>query len=112
MNDRPNKNPEVVEGRAYIIGREGHIYLNDDTVSKHHAEIKIENGKIFLRDLNSTNGTFLIKNRSLVRFEQGNLHPVQRRIAGIVPVDQPIAIGSKIYTPRQLLKAIKFFGAG
>ena len=101
MNDRPNKNPEVVEGRAYIIGREGHIYLNDDTVSKHHAEIKIENGKIFLRDLDSTNGTFLVKNNSLVRFEQGNLHP-----------DQPVAIGSKVYTPRQLLRAVKFFGAG
>ena len=48
-----------LESRTYIIGREGHIYINDPTVSKQHAEIQIINGEVYLRDLDSTNGTFL-----------------------------------------------------
>ena len=47
-----------LENRTYIIGREGHIYINDPTVSKQHAEIQIINGEVYLRDLGSTNGTF------------------------------------------------------
>ena len=55
-----------MESRTYIIGREGHIFLNDKTVSKQHAEIQIMNGEIYLRDLESTNGTYLVKNNRLV----------------------------------------------
>ena len=67
-----------MEGRTYTIGREGHIYIDSPRVSKYHAEIKIRNGRIFLRDLNSTNGTYLVKNKKLVYFEEGyvNLHQV------------------------------------
>ena len=69
---------KFMEGRTYTIGREGHIYIDSPRVSKYHAEIKIRNGRIFLRDLNSTNGTYLVKNKKLVYFEEGyvNLHQV------------------------------------
>ncbi len=69
---------KLMEGRTYTIGREGHIYIDSPRVSKYHAEIKIRNGRIFLRDLNSTNGTYLVKNKKLVYFEEGyvNLHQV------------------------------------
>ncbi len=30
-----------IQNKTYIIGREGHIYVNDPTVSKQHAEIRI-----------------------------------------------------------------------
>jgi hypothetical protein len=46
------------------LGREGHIYIDSPTVSKRHAEIKITNGKIYRRDLDSTNGTFLNRKKS------------------------------------------------
>ena len=56
------------ETQTYIIGREGHIYLSDISVSRQHAEITFRDGKILLRDLNSTNGVFMIKNKVLTVF--------------------------------------------
>ena len=58
MNDKRRANLERMEGRTFILGREGHIYIDSPTASKHHAEICIEDGKVILRDLKSTNGTF------------------------------------------------------
>ena len=88
------------ENRTYIIGREGHIYINDATVSKQHAEIKIINGEVYLRDLNSTNGTFLIKNNRLVPFHEG-----------YVQISQPIVLGNRQYTIQSLLKIAGAFAA-
>ncbi len=84
---------EHMESRTYIIGREGHIFLNDKTVSKQHAELQIMNGEIYLRDLQSTNGTYLVKNNRLVAFAEG-----------YVQLNQPVVIGSKQYTIRKLLE--------
>ena len=36
-----------LEGRSFIIGREGHIYLNHPAISKHHAEISVRKGQVF-----------------------------------------------------------------
>ena len=82
-----------MESRTYIIGREGHIYLDDKSVSKRHAEIQVMQGEIYLRDLNSTNGTYLVKNNRLVAFAEG-----------YVQIHQSIVIGSKQYTVRKLLE--------
>ena len=82
-----------MESRTYIIGREGHIFLNDKTVSKQHAELQIMNGEIYLRDLQSTNGTYLVKNNRLVAFAEG-----------YVQLSQPVVIGNKQYTIRKLLE--------
>ena len=92
MIDKLHLNLDIMEGRTFILGREGHIYIDSPTASKHHAEIKIKNGEIFLRDLNSTNGTFLLKNKTLVQFLEGYVNP-----------NQPIFIGSDTYVIQDLL---------
>ncbi len=91
---------ELMEGRTYIVGREGHIYIDSIFVSKQHAEIKIMNGRIYLRDLGSTNGTYLLKNNSLVYFEEGFVNPFQ-----------PIVIGNQKHTIQSLLAIVNSFVA-
>jgi len=84
-----------------IIGREGHIKIDDPTVSKKHAEIKIIDGEVYLRDLNSTNGTFLIKNKRLVPFKEG-----------YVQLNQMLVLGNQKYSVKELLKTGKATSAG
>ena len=100
MNDKPLANLELMEGRTFILGREGHIYIDAPTASKHHAEIRIENGKVILRDLKSTNGTFLLKNKTLIRFQEGVVDP-----------RQPIVIGRHSYVIQDLLAIASDFVA-
>ncbi len=77
MNNKLDIDLDLLEGRTFILGREGHIYIDSSRVSKHHAQLKIINGKIHLRDLNSTNGTYLVRNNKLVYFEKGFVNPLQ-----------------------------------
>ncbi len=100
MVDDNIKGVEEMESRTYVIGREGHIYISDPTVSKHHAELQVLNGEIYLRDLNSTNGTYLVKNNRLVPFGEG-----------YVRMQQAIVIGNHQYTIEQLLKIAGAFAA-
>ena len=100
MRTNLSVNIEQMEGRAFVIGREGHIYIDSTTASKHHAEISIRDGKIYLRDLDSTNGTFLLKNRMRVRFE-----------AGFVNLLQPVVIGGRIFVIKDLLAIANDFVA-
>lgn len=89
-----------VESRTYIIGREGHIYINDPSVSKQHAKIQVTNGEVYLTDLGSTNGTFLVKNDRLVPFKEG-----------YVQINQPIVLGNQHYTIKRLLEIAGAFAA-
>ncbi|MGD8349976.1 MAG: FHA domain-containing protein [Gammaproteobacteria bacterium] len=91
-NKKPGVNLEIIEGRSFIVGREGHIYIDSSTASKQHAEIRIIDGKVHLRDLDSTNGTYLVKDRGWVRFDRGFVDP-----------QQYIAIGGKIHVVMDLL---------
>jgi pSer/pThr/pTyr-binding forkhead associated (FHA) protein len=100
MDNTAGEEITKMENRTYIIGREGHIYVNDPTVSKRHAEIQILNGEVYLRDLGSTNGTFLIKNQRLVRF-----------VEGYVQFHQMIVLGNKQYSIKDLLKIAGAFAA-
>ena len=100
MKKNQSVNIELMEGRAFILGREGHIYIDSPTASKHHAEIRIKGGKIYLRDLKSTNGTFLLKSGTLVQFEQGFVNPLQ-----------PIVIGKHTYVIQDLLSIASDFVA-
>ena len=95
MNTDVNNNPGSVEGRTYIVGREGHIYLGDSSVSRQHAEIKFIDGKIRLRDLNSSNGIYVIKDKQAIRFKEG-----------FVSSHQPIVIGRKQCTVQSLLAVL------
>ncbi len=44
-----------------ILGRseDSHLALNDEWISRHHCQIWVEDGTIWVEDLKSTNGTFL-----------------------------------------------------
>jgi len=46
--------------------------------------MKIKNGRIYLRDLDSTNGTYLMENDSLVPFKEGYVSPSQPIVIGHV----------------------------
>ena len=99
MSNNLSKKFGLLDGQTYIIGREGdvfiddHIYINSPSVSRRHAAMKIKNGRIYLCDLDSTNGTYLIENDSLlVPFKEGYVSP-----------SQPIAIGNVKCTINSLL---------
>ncbi len=106
MSNRLGKDYGLIDGQTYIIGREGdvyiedHIYLNSSTVSRRHAAMKIKNERIWLRDLNSTNGTYLIENDSLVPFKEGYMSP-----------SQSIAIGEVKCTINRLLAIARVYSA-
>jgi pSer/pThr/pTyr-binding forkhead associated (FHA) protein len=95
MSNSLSKDLGLINGQTYIIGRRGHICIDSPAVSKHHAAIIIKNGRIYLRDLNSTNGTYLVNNDSLVNFEEGYVKP-----------NQPIVIGNVKCTVYSLLAFI------
>ena len=90
MSSSLSKDFGLLDGRTYIIGREGniyiedHIYINSPSVSRRHAAMKIKNGRIYLCDLDSTNGTYLIDNDSLVPFKEGYVSPAQPIVIGEV----------------------------
>ena len=90
MSNSLSKNLGLTEGRTYIISRkgpifmEGHIYINSPTVSSPHAELKIKNGRVYLRDLGSTNGIYLVDDDSLISFEEGYVNPNQPMMIGKV----------------------------
>jgi len=92
MRNSWSKGFGLVNGQTYIIGRKGDICIDSPAVSKHHAAIIIKNGRIYLRDLNSTNGTYLVNNDNLVNFEEGYVKP-----------NQPIVIGNVRCTVYTLL---------
>jgi pSer/pThr/pTyr-binding forkhead associated (FHA) protein len=92
MKTDPELNIDVLEGRTYILGRQGHIYLDSPVASKQHAEISIRDGKIYLRDLNSKNGIRVLENGKLVKFE-----------SGYVGLRQSIVIGKRTYVIQDLL---------
>jgi len=80
---------------------EGHIYINSPTVSRPHAELKIKNGRVYLRDLDSTNGIYIVDNDSLISFEEGYVKPNQPIVIGRVKctIQSLIAIAGIYITP-------------
>ena len=97
VDDLLTKQPGIIEGYAYIIGINGHIYLDDPAVSRQHADIRIFKGRIILRDLNSTNGLHLFKNGVFEKFKKGFVQP-----------EEQVLIGMKLYTPRDLFAKLGF----
>ena len=51
----------AIHGPRFMVGRDRncHLRLGSAMVSKHHASIELRDGRIFLRDLGSTNGTIV-----------------------------------------------------
>jgi len=90
MSSSLSKDLGLTEGQTYIISRkddvcmEGYIYLDSPTVSRPHAALKIKNGRVYLRDLGSTNGTYIVDNDGLISFEEGYVKPNQPMMIGEV----------------------------
>ena len=90
MSSSLSKEWGLTEGQTYIISRkgsvfmEGHIYLDSPTVSRPHAALKIKNERVYLRDLGSTNGIYILDDDSLVSFEEGYVKPNQTLLIGEV----------------------------
>ena len=85
----------LVDGQPYVIGREGHIYISDEYVSRRHAVIRLYKGKITLKDLGSGNGMYLFKNGKYVPFKRG-----------FVKEDDRVMLGRERYFVHELLERI------
>ena len=77
--ESPRLSPFPLETGVYILGRSSKcdLVLRNDTVSRRHAEITVRGTTLIVRDLGSSNGTFIegrrvvegsIRLRQLVRF--------------------------------------------
>jgi pSer/pThr/pTyr-binding forkhead associated (FHA) protein len=69
LNDGPNEAGR--NAAAFIV-------LDDITVSRHHAEFIVARGRLEIRDLGSTNGTYVNGKRA----ERSELHPGDEVIIG------------------------------
>ena len=58
----------ITVGRSQTAG----VYLDDKTLSREHTKFYVENGKLFVRDLESKNGTYL--NGTVIRNTQPLKH--------------------------------------
>jgi len=63
-----------MKNSAWSIGRTSanctHILLDNDTISSNHATLNYQNGKYYLVDNNSLNGTFLIDKNEKIYLNQ------------------------------------------
>jgi len=115
MSSSLSKELGLIGGQTYIISRKGlvcmedHIYINSPTVSRPHAELKIKNGRVFLRDLKSTNGIHIVADASLVRFEEGYVNPNQPIMIGKVgcTIQSLIAIAGVYSAPENITPDIE-----
>ena len=81
-----------MENKTYIIGRSGNIQLFDKTTSSRHAELVVLDNKLYLTDLDSTNGTFLMNQGIRERFKEG-----------YIDLEQTLSFGQHICTVRELI---------
>lgn len=88
-----------LRGTQLAMGRDPHcdVPLTDASVSRHHAELRVEEGKFHIIDLNSSNGTFV------------NGVPVSEAV--IRPGDQ-IRLGSQILALGRVVPGPTYIGTG
>ena len=82
-----------LEGRKFVIGRIGHIRIDDQTVSMNHAQITFTDGMIKLTDLGSTNGTYVEKYGKFVPCTEMYISAKTR-----------IMLGDSVYSVKSLLE--------
>ena len=81
-----------MESRTYVIGRRGNIQLFDKTTSARHAELVVIDNQMYLTDLDSTNGTYLMEQGKRRRFKEG-----------YISLDQTLSFGDQVCTVRELV---------
>ena len=89
-----------MDKKKYTIGRVGDVKLLDETVSRHHACIEVDGDKLYLRDLDSRNGTYELRDDELVPFT-----------AGPVTLDQFFAFGECVRGVAQMLRTAELEAA-
>ncbi|MEM9881994.1 MAG: FHA domain-containing protein [Planctomycetota bacterium] len=83
---------------AWVIGRDrGDLVLTDSRVSRRHAEVSVQNGVFVIRDLGSSNGTWVNGRRvaGLAELEQGDRIQVGRVTLLVGQVGGVVAAGSE-----------------
>jgi len=78
--------------KTYVIGRKGHIHMVHKTTSAQHAQLTIKKDSLYLADLDSTNGTYIVENGKRQRFTEG-----------YIKLDQLLSFGSNVCSVRELL---------
>jgi signal transduction histidine kinase len=90
---------------ASVLGREGSgIALNDRTVSRHHAEIRPDNGSWVLSDLQSANGTYVngVRVKKPVRLKHGDQIKMGSTLI-VYSSDQSMEKLSGLHIPRDMI---------
>ncbi len=82
----------IMENKTYIIGRRGSIQLFDKTTSSRHAKLVVLNNKMYLTDLDSTNGTYLVDQGKRKNFKEGYIN-----------IEQTLSFGDHVCTVRELI---------
>lgn len=75
LQDKVIKEFEIEEGERLIIGRgdDANVKIDNTAISRHHAALEIQNGKPFLQDLCSLNGSFVNSNKiDFIQLNQGD----------------------------------------
>ncbi|RCU50927.1 MULTISPECIES: FHA domain-containing protein [Corallincola] len=88
--------------RAYSIGRSAHndIVVNDASVSGRHAElVQAADGRLYLSDCQSTNGSFVDNN--------GQWQPL---VQSFIEPQQTLRLGNITITAQQLLQQLNGSG--
>ena len=101
MKSASDLNLDELEGRSFILGRQGHVLITASAASRQHAEIIVRKGKIYLRDMGSKNGIYLKKGGKLVSFKAGSVSLLQR----IVICDETYVIGDLLAIASQFVSA-------
>jgi hypothetical protein len=86
------------EGNPLTIGRDAQVRINDSSLSRGHVELRFVDGRLRLRDLSSTNGTYLVDDNKLARISECFVLPGQR-----------VTLGKKTYTIKTLLAMAGIF---
>jgi DNA-binding NtrC family response regulator len=82
----------ILEGGTLLIGKHPDVDLNlsDNTVSRYHAELALLSDGVRVRDLNSTNGTFVGETRiESVVLQTGSEVKVGKTRIELLPADVP-----------------------
>ncbi|MDD9981535.1 MAG: FHA domain-containing protein [Gammaproteobacteria bacterium] len=87
--------------RVYVVGSDPRcdIWLNDESVSRRHAEVlRLVDGRLYVTDCQSTNGTYLLH-------ESGE----QRLRQEFVPNGTRIRFGTHVMDASELQRACRHF---
>ena len=83
--------PEITIGRDPSC----EVFLNDRTVSRRHAHLSLRDGKAFVEDLGSLNGTWVDGRHRVLRRAPQRLEPADRHVQDGPEHPQEVAHGNE-----------------